>query len=1304
MSDVPLAQRVNQFGLTEVFSHPDPQVDIVLVHGLNGGAYSTWATHKPEMFWPVDLLPRTLEEQRCRVLTYGYDANVTAFTDGTSKDKIHNHAEHLVSRLVANRNLKRALERPIIFICHSLGGLVVKRALIYSRAARHQNLERLRSVYVATYGILFLGTPHTGSDLAKWGSMLERISSAMLPKKFFDSSPQLVNALKTQNETLQNINRLFTEIHERFHIYFFHEGKPMDLKGSREFVVDETSAAPEVPGVERMVIERDHSHMCKFEDDNAPGFDVLAEAVMRYGQDAPKLIRSRWQEEKQIRELERHEMAKEVWGDTTLNPPPFTNTGNSAQESQATSMGAPSKALPAQAASNPDYEIEEVDDLIANQGRDYKLHAFAPGFRPNSLFIGFQLELDELHRKLHSSRRSELGTCSVLVWGEVGSGKTHLTRQYFYKHRQEFPAGSFWVDCRSNKSILNGFWDIGTSIGSLETKRKAVSPPASADHITAVREGLEKLTGWLLVLDSLTFESDEDLDDFKRFIPDESGNFLIITSIDRTLAKRQRLLNPGAVKVRPLTLDEGCELLYKSLGIKKPSAAQQAKALELVKDCQRLPLAIHASAHALIEKGKALERYSRGITDSRITTPFLEILSALREKKYYSAWSLIALLSFYNHYVPVTLIHYGKNGLKNFRGEQVDITTAIHPEGTRQDLDTTIAILMRSGLVERTLQSYPVSGSGEQSPQIARASVSTTQANDDPDLPSKALVRLSEHERLSLLQEEDSSGLGLILAGLESGTERSSASSTTSTIDVLRIHAIVQNVVRDHLKDRKATDGRDFWWWLTAAVHLLTHSYAVANERIKKSSAPGLVRDYREFEIQATRLWSFFPRSPQNASTPLRKSRHELHDLLKMLKQEIQNQSPAQSSDSGQRVIHGSVFDRSSSASEGEPTTPTSDLTRASTWSLDPDGAPYESPTDMRSSQGLQRDFEYGIASDTDSWPSYSDTTEVPNVRSRRSSALRAIFEGRPLLSRKKDLGEWKALPAPPALDVRVAASRPRSSTNSEVGLSGPGSVGSEAEATLIAIHNASPPTSGERRLSSHSRGSISDRLILVPKSTNNKLSPLALTFQPSNVEEAKFGLSSRHHSRTTSSSPRLVQALLANQAKAAGSEVPPPLDLDGRSQIPNRTGLRPINQGQSPSFIPSGYTSLPMSRDNSKEATTGDEYGSKRVSNDLLLRTLSDPQLHDYPQQGEVSSHIDGEWPSLVLSGETGELSSLDDKLSKSDGNVRVWKESEALTFGEMEPVQIEEARERANISRARSAERGQRRRMEGERKENVR
>ena len=73
------------------------------MHGLNGDAFRTWTTEKSGICWlgDKDLLPKALKN--ARILTWGYNANVTSLLGSTSSDRILNHAQTLVAQLEADR-------------------------------------------------------------------------------------------------------------------------------------------------------------------------------------------------------------------------------------------------------------------------------------------------------------------------------------------------------------------------------------------------------------------------------------------------------------------------------------------------------------------------------------------------------------------------------------------------------------------------------------------------------------------------------------------------------------------------------------------------------------------------------------------------------------------------------------------------------------------------------------------------------------------------------------------------------------------------------------------------------------------------------------------------------------------------------------------------------------------------------------------------------------------------------------------------------------------------------------------------
>jgi ankyrin repeat domain-containing protein 50 len=141
----------------------------------------------PTCFWPFDLLAK--DEPSARIFTYGYDSSISHFFGGpASKSTLMDHGAGLLQAIASRREQCRG--RPLIFVAHSLGGLVVKQVGAHnledwseSSITHEDSLPRFfnssnvaskndfdqRDIIKSTTAILFFGTPHRGSD---WGDTL----------------------------------------------------------------------------------------------------------------------------------------------------------------------------------------------------------------------------------------------------------------------------------------------------------------------------------------------------------------------------------------------------------------------------------------------------------------------------------------------------------------------------------------------------------------------------------------------------------------------------------------------------------------------------------------------------------------------------------------------------------------------------------------------------------------------------------------------------------------------------------------------------------------------------------------------------------------------------------------------------------------------------------------------------------------------------------------------------------------------------------------------------------------------------
>lgn len=144
-------------GFTPLSDPKNAVVDIVAITGLGGHALGSFRSKNGASVWLRDFAPEDLPH--ARFITYGYNTAVIA---SNSKQGVYELARDLLDGLAIFRSRTQTRDRPICFVCHSLGGVVLKEALVISSKAMDLRHYDQREIVLATCGLILLGVPNLG--------------------------------------------------------------------------------------------------------------------------------------------------------------------------------------------------------------------------------------------------------------------------------------------------------------------------------------------------------------------------------------------------------------------------------------------------------------------------------------------------------------------------------------------------------------------------------------------------------------------------------------------------------------------------------------------------------------------------------------------------------------------------------------------------------------------------------------------------------------------------------------------------------------------------------------------------------------------------------------------------------------------------------------------------------------------------------------------------------------------------------------------------------------------------------------
>ncbi len=244
-------------------------LDIIFIHGLGGHSKKTWSkNHDPTLFWPQLWLPFEPGFANARIFTFGYDAAWRGATKSVSN--VTDFAKELLFEMRfgsdgSGEDLNLGAN-PIIFVAHSMGGLVTKKAcLLGLQDANYQGIIQ------AVSAIIFLSTPHRGTHLAK---ILNRVLSAS-----FQSSKNFISDLDKGSSAIEELNEQFRHLAPKLSIWSFYETLATSIGPRQIMVLEKESSVLGYPGEISRSLQADHHDICKFSSPMDPNYVSVRNAI-----------------------------------------------------------------------------------------------------------------------------------------------------------------------------------------------------------------------------------------------------------------------------------------------------------------------------------------------------------------------------------------------------------------------------------------------------------------------------------------------------------------------------------------------------------------------------------------------------------------------------------------------------------------------------------------------------------------------------------------------------------------------------------------------------------------------------------------------------------------------------------------------------------------------------------------------------------------------------------------------------------------------------------------------------------------